>query len=169
MTQTPRIGVILGSTRDSRFGLAPAEWIVARAKARGDWDVDLIDLKDHPLPLFNEMASNLWMPSEDPAAVKWQQTLAQYDGFIFVTPEYNHSITAVLKKRAGPSLFGVELQSVWHCRLWRCGGCAPRAETPACHRDRAANGVYPVCGSYRRRRFLQRAPDGRRPEADRVA
>ncbi|NBB99142.1 MAG: FMN reductase [Alphaproteobacteria bacterium] len=97
MTQTPRIGVILGSTRDSRFGLAPADWILARAKARGDWDVDLIDLKDHPLPLFNEMASNLWMPSEDPAAIRWQQTLAQYDGFIFVTPEYNHSITAVLK------------------------------------------------------------------------
>lgn len=97
MTTTPRIGVILGTTRDSRFGLAPAEWIVARAKARGDWQVDLIDLKDHPLPLFNEVASNAWMPSQDAAAVKWQETLAQYDGFIFVTPEYNRSITGALK------------------------------------------------------------------------
>lgn len=97
MTQTPRIGIILGSTRDSRFGLAPAEWILARAKARGDWQVDLIDLKDHDLPLFNEVASNAWVPSENAAAQTWQQTIAQYDGFIFVTPEYNRSITGALK------------------------------------------------------------------------
>lgn len=94
---TPRIAVILGTTRDSRFGLAPAEWIVARAKARGDWQVDLVDLKDFNLPLFNEVASNAWVPSSDAHAKAWQAKIGQYDGFIFVTPEYNRSITGALK------------------------------------------------------------------------
>ena len=49
------------------------------------------------LPFFAEMASNLWMPSEDPKAVAWQEKLATFDGFIFVTAEYNRSIPAVLK------------------------------------------------------------------------
>lgn len=94
---TPRIAVILGTTRDSRFGLAPAEWIVERAAARDDWQVDLVDLKEFDLPLFNEVASNAWMPSTDARAVAWQEKIAQYDGFIFVTPEYNRSITGALK------------------------------------------------------------------------
>ncbi len=94
---TPRIAVILGTTRDSRFGMAPAEWILERARARGDWHVDLIDLKDFDLPLFNEVASNAWVPSADAHAKAWQDKIGQYDGFIFVTPEYNRSITGALK------------------------------------------------------------------------
>ncbi len=97
MSQTPRIAVILGTTRDSRFGEAPANWIVERARARGDWEVELVDLKSFDLPLFNEVASNAWMPSEDPAARKWQEVIGQFDGYIFVTPEYNRSITGALK------------------------------------------------------------------------
>ncbi|TVP73218.1 MAG: NADPH-dependent oxidoreductase [Rhodobacteraceae bacterium] len=97
MSQTPRIAIILGTTRDSRFGEAPANWIVERARARGDWEVELVDLKSFDLPLFNEVASNAWMPSEDPAARKWQEVIGQFDGYIFVTPEYNRSITGALK------------------------------------------------------------------------
>ncbi len=97
MTRKPRIAVILGSTRDSRFGAKPAQWILDKARARGDWEVDLVDLKDFALPLFNEHASNAWMPSSDPAAVKWQQTIASFDGYIFVVAEYNRSITGALK------------------------------------------------------------------------
>ncbi|MCC5955582.1 MAG: NAD(P)H-dependent oxidoreductase [Natronohydrobacter sp.] len=97
MSTTPRIAVILGTTRDSRFGEKPAQWIVERAKARGDWEVELIDLKAFDLPLFNEVASNAWVPSEDAAARKWQETIGRFDGFIFVTPEYNRSITGALK------------------------------------------------------------------------
>jgi NAD(P)H-dependent FMN reductase len=96
MTQ-PRIAVILGTTRDSRFGMVPAQWILEQARARGDWSVDLVDLKDFDLPLFNEVASNAWVPSQSEAARRWQETIAQYDGFIFVTPEYNRSITGALK------------------------------------------------------------------------
>ncbi len=96
-TRNPRIAVIVGSTRDSRFGRKPADWVLAQAKARSDWEVELLDLKDFDLPLFNEKASNMWMPSEDPRAVAWQQKLATFDGFIIVTPEYNRSITGALK------------------------------------------------------------------------
>jgi NAD(P)H-dependent FMN reductase len=97
MTTTPRIAVILGSTRAARFGDVPAQWILDRARARGDWQVDLLDLRDFDLPLFDEVASNAWVPSESPEAKRWQEALAGYDGYIFVTPEYNRSITGALK------------------------------------------------------------------------
>jgi len=97
VAHSPKIAVIVGATRDARFGRTPADWILARAKTRDGWEVDLLDLKDFDLPMFNEAASNAWMPSEDTKARKWQETLAQYDGFIFVTPEYNRSIPGALK------------------------------------------------------------------------
>ena len=96
MTGKPRIGVIISSTRDSRFGDVPAKWILEKAKAM-DWDVELVDLKDFDLPMFNEMASTAWMPSSDPAAIKWQEKVASFDGYIFVVAEYNRSITGALK------------------------------------------------------------------------
>ena len=58
---------------------------------------ELVDLRDYDLPLFDEVASNLWVPSQDPRAVKWQQKLAGFDGFIFLTSEYNHSVSGALK------------------------------------------------------------------------
>jgi NAD(P)H-dependent FMN reductase len=93
----PRIALIIGSTRKTRFADKPAQWMLAQAQARGDMEVDLVDLRDFDLPLFDEMASNAWMPSQDPRAVAWQKKIAGYDGFIFVVAEYNHSITAALK------------------------------------------------------------------------
>lgn len=93
----PKIAVIIGSTRPTRFAETPAGWILKQAQARGDIEAELVDLRDHPLPFFDEPASNRWMPSSNPEAVRWQQTIAKYDGFIFVVAEYNHSITAVLK------------------------------------------------------------------------
>ena len=92
-----KIAVIIGSTRDSRFGHNPAHWILEHAKARADLDVELVDLKSFNLPLFNEMASNAWVPSSDPHAVAWQKKVGEFDGFIVVTPEYNRSIPAALK------------------------------------------------------------------------
>lgn len=97
MTTKPRIAVIIGSTRDARFGETPAKWIFDKAVARGDWDVELVDLKDFELPLFNEVASNAWAPSEDSHALAWQKKVASFDGYIFVTAEYNRSITGALK------------------------------------------------------------------------
>jgi len=94
----PKIAIVIGSTRDARFADKPAQWLFAKAKElSADLEFDLVDLKDYDLPLFNEMASNLWVPSEDPNAIKWQEKMAGYDGYIFVTPEYNSSLPASLK------------------------------------------------------------------------
>jgi NAD(P)H-dependent FMN reductase len=93
----PRIAVIIGSTRPTRFADAPARWILKQAQGRANIDAELIDLRDHPLPFFDEIATNKWMPSRNPEAIRWQQTVARFDGYIFVVAEYNHSITAVLK------------------------------------------------------------------------
>ena len=92
----PRIAIILGSTRKARFGETPARWIEARARQQ-DWEVEFVDLADFDLPLFDEVASNAWAPSEDARARAWQEKIAQFDGYIFVTPEYNRSITGALK------------------------------------------------------------------------
>jgi NAD(P)H-dependent FMN reductase len=97
MSYKPKIAVIVGSTRPTRFADIPAQWMLKQAQARGDLDVSLVDLRDHPLPFFDEIASNLWMPSKNPEAIRWQKTIAPFDGYIFVVAEYNHSITGVLK------------------------------------------------------------------------
>ncbi|MBF9032847.1 FMN reductase [Rhodobacterales bacterium HKCCE2091] len=97
MAGKPRVAVILGSTRPTRFIDKPAAWLMDLVRAYGKWDVELLDLRDFDLPFFDEMASNLWMPSQNPKAVAWQDKLATFDGFIFVTPEYNRSITGALK------------------------------------------------------------------------
>jgi NAD(P)H-dependent FMN reductase len=93
----PKIALIIGSTRATRFADKPAQWMLAQARARTDMEVELIDLRDYNLPFFNEMASNLWMPSKDPNAIKWQEKLAEFDGYIFVVAEYNRSVTGSLK------------------------------------------------------------------------
>jgi NAD(P)H-dependent FMN reductase len=97
VTAKPRIAVIVGSTRATRFADKPAAWIFGLASERKDWEVELVDVRSFDLPLFNERASNLWVPSEDPHAVAWQQKLATFDGFIFVTAEYNRSVPGSLK------------------------------------------------------------------------
>ena len=93
----PNIAIIVSSTRPTRFADVPTAWIKAQAEARGDITVEVVDLRDHPLPFFAEMASNAWMPSQDPAAVAWQKKIGEFDGYIFVLAEYNRSITAALK------------------------------------------------------------------------
>src|ERR1700749_714828 len=97
MSSKPRIAVIIGSTRPTRFADAPAQWILQQAQARGAMDLEVGDLRDHPLPFFAEMASNLWMPSQNPEAIRWQQTGRRFYCSIFVVAEYTHSLTGVLK------------------------------------------------------------------------
>ena len=97
MATTPKIALIIGSTRKTRFADIPAQWMLAQAQSRDDMTVELVDLRDFDLPLFDEMASNAWVPSSDPRAVAWQKKLAEFDGYIFVVAEYNRSVTGSLK------------------------------------------------------------------------
>lgn len=93
----PKIGIIIGSTRAARFADVPAEWIAGIAKAHADIDVEVIDLRDFPLPFFDEVASSLWAPSKSEVAQRWQKKVGGFDGFIITAAEYSHGPTAVLK------------------------------------------------------------------------
>lgn len=93
----PKIAIIISTTRATRFGEKPAKWIHDIAAARGDMNVELIDLRDYPMPFFDEVASNMWAPSKNEVAQRWQKKVAEFDGYIFVTAEYNRGVPAVLK------------------------------------------------------------------------
>lgn len=93
----PRVGIIISTTREGRFGDKPAQWLHDIASKRGDIDFEIVDLRDHPLPLFDEPRSPAYGPSERPEVKRWQARVAELDGFVFVTAEYNRSIPAVLK------------------------------------------------------------------------
>jgi NAD(P)H-dependent FMN reductase len=92
-----KIGVIISSTRPTRFGETPAQWILEKANARPEIDAEIVDLRDFNLPFFDEVASNAWAPSQNPEAVRWQKKIGEFDGFIFVVAEYNRAITGALK------------------------------------------------------------------------
>jgi len=94
------ISVIVGSTREGRFSEKPAKWIWNHLKRRDDVDVRLLDLRDYPMPFFDQPVSPATpgRPPYDNVVVKrWTAAIALSDGFIFVTPEYNYGPPAVLK------------------------------------------------------------------------
>jgi NAD(P)H-dependent FMN reductase len=93
----PNIGIIISTTRGTRMGADVAAYAYSIAQQRDDLTFEIVDLRDYPLPFFDEPASNATVPASHPEALKWQKKVAQFDGFIFVVAEYNGSITAVLK------------------------------------------------------------------------
>lgn len=94
-----KILVVIGSIRQNRFGDKPAHWIFNILKQHEDIDAELVDLKDLNLPMFDEPVS----PSMNqgnyahPEAAAWAKRVGEADGFIFVTPEYNHGYSSALK------------------------------------------------------------------------
>jgi NAD(P)H-dependent FMN reductase len=95
----PRIQVILASTRPGRFGERPAAWLMERLSTRTDLVAELVDLRDHPLPIFDQPASPARTQRDYPneEIARWGRTLDAADGFILLTPEYNHGYPASLK------------------------------------------------------------------------
>lgn len=92
-----RIGVILGSTRPGRLGGQVAEWTAGAGKARADADVELVDLADYALPIFDEPRSPLLGEYEHAHTRAWSAKIAAFDAYVFVSPEYNRSIPSALK------------------------------------------------------------------------
>src|SRR5437899_2508548 len=92
-----KIAIILGSTRPGRNGKAVADWVVEKAAARTSAQYDFIDLADHPLPHIDEPLPPTMGQYAGEHTKAWAAKIAPYDGFIFVTPEYNHSTSGVLK------------------------------------------------------------------------
>jgi NAD(P)H-dependent FMN reductase len=92
-----RIAVILGSTRPGRRGEPVAHWVMEHAKGRSDAEFELIDLLDYPLPHLDEPLPPNMGQYQNPHTQDWSAVIDQFDGFVFVTPEYNHSTSGVLK------------------------------------------------------------------------
>lgn len=92
-----RIAVIVGSTRPGRKALDVANWVIEIAKLRGDAAFDLVDIADYNLPLLDEPVPPAMGQYSKEHTKKWAAKIAEYDGFVFVTPEYNHGTSAALK------------------------------------------------------------------------
>ena len=125
-----KIGIILGSTRPGRKGDQVAKWVLEQAESR-DASYELVDLADFNLPHLDEAITASQGKYENEHTKAWAAAIAQYDGFVFVTPEYNHSTSGALKnaidfiyaewnnKAAGFVSYGVAggTRAVEHLRL----------------------------------------------------
>jgi len=92
-----RIGIILGSTRPNRNGEQVAKWVYEIASQRSDAEFELVDLRDYPLPHLDEPLPPSMGQYQNEHTRQWAAKIASFDGFVFVTPEYNHSTSGVLK------------------------------------------------------------------------
>ena len=141
----PRIGIILGSTRPNRNGEQVARWVFDIASQRADAEFELVDLRDYPLPHLDEpMPPSLGQYANDHTK-EWAQKIVSFDGFVIVTPEYNHGTSGVLKNAID------YLYAEWNNKAvgfvsygarWR----GARRRAPAPRRGRAADGRRPPAG-----------------------
>jgi NAD(P)H-dependent FMN reductase len=92
-----RIGIILGSTRPNRNGEQVARWVYDNASLRSDAEFELVDLRDYPLPHLDEPLPPSMGQYQNDHTRQWADKIASFDGFVIVTPEYNHSTSGVLK------------------------------------------------------------------------
>lgn len=92
-----KIAIIIGSTREGRMTDKLATW--AAKEVANKAEVEVLDLRDYPMPFFDEAISPRYNPERqaDPAIQKWLDKVAEFDGFMVVTPEYNRTTSAVLK------------------------------------------------------------------------
>jgi NAD(P)H-dependent FMN reductase len=92
-----KIGIIVGSTRPNRVAPGVAQWIFEFAAKRGDAEYEIVDITDYQLPLLDEPFPPSLGRYEKGHTKRWADKIASLDGFVFVTPEYNHSVSASLK------------------------------------------------------------------------
>jgi NAD(P)H-dependent FMN reductase len=127
-----RIGIVVGTTRPGRRGHAVAEWVAAAAARRHpEADFEIVDLAGFGLPLLDEELPAMTGRYAHPHTRRWAEAVARLDGFVFVTPEYNHSVSGALKnaldylyaewndKAAGVVGYGVQggIRAAEHLRL----------------------------------------------------
>jgi NAD(P)H-dependent FMN reductase len=131
-----RIAIVAGSTRPRRRARIVADWVYQVAKAHlaagdGDADIEVVDLAHYRLPLLDEPSPAAIGDYRNDHTRAWAAAIAAYDGFVFVTPEYNHSVPAALKnaidylfaewndKAAGFVSYGLNggVRAVEHLRL----------------------------------------------------
>ncbi|MFA5607396.1 MAG: NADPH-dependent FMN reductase [Leucobacter sp.] len=91
-----KIAIITGSTRPGRINLGVAEWVLEQAKQRGGAEYELVDIADYDLPVLDEGMPAAYGQYEKAHTQKWAEKIAEFDGFIFITGEYNHSVPPAL-------------------------------------------------------------------------
>jgi NAD(P)H-dependent FMN reductase len=92
-----KIAIIIGSTRPGRNGEQVAKWAFELAKKHVDAEFEIVDIKDFELPLLDEAMPPMMGQYSQPHTKKWAAKIASFDGFVFVTPEYDHGIPGALK------------------------------------------------------------------------
>lgn len=92
-----KIGIILGSTRPGRNGEAVAQWVFDIANKRKEAQFQLVDLADYQLPLLDEPVPPSMGQYANDHTRRWAAKVAEFDGYVIVTPEYNHATSAALK------------------------------------------------------------------------
>ena len=130
-TQLLKVAIVLGRTRTGRTADSVARWVHEVAARRGDAAFEILDIADHALAHLDEPVPPLAAQYSQPHTLAWARTVAAFDAFVFVTPEYNHSIPGALKnaidflyaewndKAAGFVSYGVDggIRAVEHLRL----------------------------------------------------
>jgi len=97
MSANKLVQIIVGSTRSGRVGDQVAEYVKKIMSSSSSFKYEIVDLRDHPLPLFDEPAIPAYKTYTKEHSFKWSEKVSQADAFVFVTPEYNGHIPAVLK------------------------------------------------------------------------
>ena len=92
-----KVAVIVGSTRPGRKALDVARWVMETAGKRSDAQYELVDIEDFKLPLLDEPVPPSMGQYAKPHTLAWAAKIAEFDGFVFVTPEYNHGTSGALK------------------------------------------------------------------------
>ena len=94
-----KLAIVTGSTRPNRKAEAVAQWVHEIAKKRSDANVELelVDIATFELPLLDEPSPPSTGKYEKEHTKRWAAKVDSFDGYIFVTPEYNHSTSGALK------------------------------------------------------------------------
>jgi NAD(P)H-dependent FMN reductase len=92
-----KIKILTGSSRPGRFNIQPAKWIESIAKTLPEVEVELVDLQEINLPFLDEAVPPMMQQYANQHTKDWSAKIAEADGFVFVTPEYNHSYSPILK------------------------------------------------------------------------
>ncbi|GGF04088.1 NADPH-dependent FMN reductase [Mycetocola zhadangensis] len=91
-----KIAIVTGSTRPGRINLGVAEWVLAQAQLRSDAEFELVDIAAYNLPILDEGYPAAYQNYTNDHTKVWSEKIAEFDGFVFITGEYNHSVTPAL-------------------------------------------------------------------------
>lgn len=92
-----KIAIVTGSIRPGRQSLNVANWVKSLADQRTDAEFEIVDIADYELPLWDEVMPPAFGPGVKPHTQAWSSRMSEFDGYVFVVSEYNHSITGALK------------------------------------------------------------------------